>query len=105
MLQKLDHRIVALPRDRIEQRFRARNCQYLGIRDFADVGEFVIRLGHQPARGGDDKIMAGAPIDPERFQVTPPLVISKVMGSGLLALGSSIVTRNFRPPTSFRYFS
>ena len=47
-------------------------------------------------------MMAGAPMDAERFQVTPPLAISKTIGSGLLAFGSSIVTRNLRPPTSFK---
>jgi adenosylmethionine-8-amino-7-oxononanoate aminotransferase len=50
-------------------------------------------------------MMAGAPMAADRFQVTPPLLTSKTMGSGLLALGSSIVTRNLRPPTSRRYFS
>ena len=95
-------RMSALPLDDIEQRARTRNGQCVGASDLCDICQFVVRIGHQPARGGLDAKMAGAPMVAERFQVTPPLPISKMIGSGLLAFGSSIVTRNLRPPTSFK---
>src|SRR5688572_22591208 len=102
MSKKLNQRIVSLAPDHIEQRASTWNGQCAGVTDLCYICQFVVDIGHQPARGGLDVRMAGAPIDVERFQVTPPLPISKMIGSGLFAFGSSIVTRNFRPPTSFR---
>ena len=60
-------------------------------------------LGIYPTLGALDVIIVVAPVIVFTNSRQPLPVISKIMGSGFLVLGSSMVTNSFRPITFFKY--
>ncbi|OIR08839.1 hypothetical protein GALL_88320 [mine drainage metagenome] len=95
--------VTMLP-NRVTKCTRARKHQ-LSVGNFLEVGKGAELLRHypalsgrlsNPARGGFDTSTAGAP-EMAFNHDTPPTVTSNVIGSGLEAFGSSIVTISLRP--------
>ena len=100
--QQLHEREVARVTYCRHQRSCTGQAQQLGVGQLPEAGDLVEFLCHHPARDGRLATMAGAPISAILVHDTPPAVTSNTRGSGLVALGSSMVTRNLRPFTSFR---
>ena len=95
---------AAVASDRVVQRLAARQPERIALHFVRlKARQFAVQ-GH-PALGATVETIPAKALRVARFRLDPEPVISNTSGSGWKPFGSSMVTRNLRPPISATYFS